>query len=72
MSSPLLAGIISSGGKRLYSTSTELSLLYTFSRTAFYGSVFRDIGSGIDGTFSAVPGYDLATGLGSPKNPKGF
>jgi kumamolisin len=34
---------------------------------AVYATSFNDITSGSNGTFSAVPGYDLVTGLGSPQ-----
>jgi len=47
-------------------------VLYSLARSASYASVFHDItnGNNFSGTspthFSATPGYDLATGLGTP------
>ena len=35
-------------------------------------SYFHDIASGSNGTYSAVPGYDLVTGWGSPDGPNWF
>jgi kumamolisin len=35
--------------------------------TSTYGTDFHDITSGKSGSYSAVTGYDLVTGWGSPK-----
>jgi kumamolisin len=40
--------------------------IYSQSVTSSYGSEFHDITSGTSGSFSAVTGYDLVTGWGSP------
>jgi subtilase family serine protease len=40
--------------------------IYSESVTSAYGSEFHDITSGTSGSFSAVTGYDLVTGWGSP------
>jgi subtilase family serine protease len=40
--------------------------IYSQSVTSAYGSEFHDITSGTSGSFSAVTGYDLVTGWGSP------
>jgi subtilase family serine protease len=42
--------------------------LYNIGRSSSYSSAFHDISSGSNG-FSAVPGYDLVTGWGSPVGP---
>jgi outer membrane protein assembly factor BamB len=42
--------------------------IYPIGVSSSYGSYFHDITSGSNGTYSAVPGYDLVTGWGSP-NP---
>jgi|SRR5579862_7587837 len=41
--------------------------LYTFGIGSGYGADFHDITSGNNGQYSAVAGYDLVTGWGSPK-----
>jgi subtilase family serine protease len=41
--------------------------LYSFGVSSSYGTDFHDITSGKSGSFSAVTGYDLVTGWGSPK-----
>ena len=40
--------------------------LYDLALTS-YGKCYRDITLGFNGNFAATPGYDLITGLGSPK-----
>ena len=40
--------------------------LYSFGVSSSYGTDFHDITSGKSGSFSAVAGYDLVTGWGSP------
>jgi subtilase family serine protease len=40
--------------------------IYSQSVTSSYGTEFHDITSGTSGSFSAVAGYDLVTGWGSP------
>src|SRR5665213_693685 len=41
--------------------------IYSLNVTARYSTGFHDITSGTSGSFSAVTGYDLVTGWGSPK-----
>jgi subtilase family serine protease len=41
--------------------------VYALGVSSGYGADFHDITSGSCGTYSAVPGYDLCTGWGSPK-----
>jgi subtilase family serine protease len=40
--------------------------IYSIGLRSSYGSNFHDITSGSNGTYSAVKGYDLVTGWGSP------
>jgi subtilase family serine protease len=42
--------------------------IYSQNVTSSYGPDFHDITSGTSGNFSAVPGYDLVTGWGSPNS----
>jgi len=56
---------IGNGGTSL-STSTVQSTLYGIYNSANYGNDFHDITTGNNG-FAAGVGYDLATGIGSPK-----
>jgi subtilase family serine protease len=41
--------------------------IYQINTGSSYGTYFHDITSGSNGTYSAVTGYDLVTGWGSPK-----
>ncbi|HEX3472573.1 MAG TPA: hypothetical protein VHT28_15440 [Silvibacterium sp.] len=41
--------------------------IYSKNMTSSYGTDFHDITSGTSGSYSAVTGYDLVTGWGSPK-----
>jgi hypothetical protein len=41
--------------------------IYAENITAAYSTDFHDITSGKSGSFSAVTGYDLVTGWGSPQ-----
>ena len=61
VSSPSLAGIITSAGGNT-STNDELLLLYSGLGNSSY---FRDILSGTAGGFNAVTGWDFVTGIGS-------
>ena len=40
--------------------------IYAQNLTSIYATDFHDVSSGTSGSFSAVPGYDLVTGWGSP------
>jgi len=42
--------------------------IYAQNITSSYGTDFHDITSGKSGSYSAVTGYDLVTGWGSPKS----
>jgi kumamolisin len=67
VASPSLAGIINSAGSNT-SSAAELSLLYqsvTNNGLTINSSTFRDIVSGTAGSFSAKPGWDFVTGIGS-------
>jgi kumamolisin len=41
-------------------------ILYSIGKGTTYHDAFHDITSGSNNTYSAVPGYDLVTGWGSP------
>ena len=62
VSSPSLAGIVNLAGQFATNTQSELTTIYA-NRTN--SADFRDITSGRAGTFSAGPGYDFVTGVGS-------
>src|SRR6266852_3269575 len=68
VSSPSLAGIVNLAGHFAASSTSELTTIYTNrSNTAD----FRDIVSGTAGSFSAGPGYDFVTGVGSNQGTAG-
>jgi hypothetical protein len=48
----------------------ELIYIYSFYPTGSYHSFWNDIVSGNNG-YPAMPGYDFATGLGSPRGYRG-
>jgi subtilase family serine protease len=63
VSSPSLAGIVNLLGSRNSSSTNELLMIY-----GNLGSAnFNDITSGTAGSYSAVPGWDFVTGVGSNK-----
>jgi subtilase family serine protease len=47
--------------------SQTLPMLYNLLGTPLYSQAFNDVTAGSNGRFSAGPGYDRATGLGSPQ-----
>jgi subtilase family serine protease len=55
------------GFDTLDSGSETLPMLYALYDTPLYDSAFNDITSGGNAVYSATPGYDPVTGLGSPK-----
>lgn len=61
VSSPAIAGIVNLAGHFYHSTAIELSTMYSNLSTPN----FRDIVSGTAGAFSAKPGWDFATGIGT-------
>ena len=68
LSCPIIAGIYNQSGVTSTSTGAELTRIY-----ANLGKpTFRDIVSGKSGANSAKPGYDLASGVGSPLGISGF
>ena len=62
VSSPSLAGIVNLAGHFYPDSVTELGVIYSNYTNSLD---FRDILSGTAGTFSAGPGYDFVTGVGS-------
>jgi subtilase family serine protease len=42
-------------------------ILYAMNQSSRYASLFHDITSGTNGSYTAVKGYDLVTGWGTPK-----
>jgi hypothetical protein len=73
LASPMWAGVIGladgtsiSGGGTSLSTTSVLNSLYGTYNSANYGTDFHDVTTGNNG-FAAGVGYDLATGIGSPK-----
>jgi len=68
---PMWAGYIALVNQQLkangYSTLGFIDpYLYSFGVSSSYGTDFHDITSGKSGSYSAVTGYDLVTGWGSP------
>ena len=68
VSSPSLAGIVNLAGHFSASTVSELTTICANYANA---SDFRDITSGTAGSFSAGPGYDFVTGVGSDQGLSG-
>jgi subtilase family serine protease len=72
VSAPSLAGIINAAGT-FYGSANVLAEIYSVyattcsnSTSICYGNDFRDIVSGKAGKYSAGPGWDFVTGIGSP------
>jgi subtilase family serine protease len=68
---PMWAGYIALVNQQLASSNHPLigflnPAIYAQNVTSIYSADFHDITSGTSGSFSAVPGYDLVTGWGSP------
>jgi subtilase family serine protease len=68
---PMWAGYVALVNQQLkangYSTIGYINpYLYAFGTSSSYGTDFHDITSGKSGSYSAVTGYDLVTGWGSP------
>jgi subtilase family serine protease len=69
---PMWAGFIALVNQQLASTSQPTigfinPTIYNQNVTSQYATDFHDITSGTSGSFSAVTGFDLVTGWGSPK-----
>ncbi|WP_216841133.1 protease pro-enzyme activation domain-containing protein [Acidobacterium sp. S8] len=69
---PMWAGFIALVNQQLASEGSSKvgylnPIIYPQNVTATYGTDFHDITSGTSGSYSAVTGYDLVTGWGSPK-----
>lgn len=69
---PMWAGFIALVNQRLVSQGKATigflnPTIYSQNVTSAYSTGFHDITSGTSGSFSAVTGYDLVTGWGSPK-----
>jgi uncharacterized repeat protein (TIGR03803 family) len=67
VAAPSLAGIINSAGGFAPNSGSELTTIYSQfnSSTGGFGPNFRDILSGQAGGYSAGPGWDFVTGVGS-------
>jgi subtilase family serine protease len=73
VSAPALAGIINAAGS-FYGSANVLTEIYSVyatktcatSTSICYAHDFRDITSGKAGKYSAGPGWDFVTGVGSP------
>jgi subtilase family serine protease len=68
---PMWAGYVALANQQLatngFSTLGFINpFLYSFGLSSNYGTDFHDITSGKSGSYSAVTGYDLVTGWGSP------
>jgi kumamolisin len=68
VASPSLAGIVNLAGSVSSGSQTELSLIYTSRGNP---ADFRDITSGSAGSYSAQPGWDFVTGVGSDQGTSG-
>ena len=69
---PMWAGFVALVNQRLASQGKKPigfinPTVYAKNVTSSYGTGFHDITSGTSGSYSAVAGYDLVTGWGSPK-----
>ena len=68
VSSPSLAGIVNNAGHFYVNSQAELSTIYAnYTNT----NDFRDIVTGIAGSFGCGPGYDFVTGVGSNQGTNG-
>jgi subtilase family serine protease len=70
---PMWAGFVALVNQQLASQGKKTigflnPTIYAQNVTSSYGTDFHDITSGTSGSYSAVTGYDLVTGWGSPKS----
>jgi len=71
VSSPVLAGITNAAGSFESSTNAELTKIYSeYGNPTEYQNLFNDITVGYNGYY-ATKGWDVVTGVGTPKSPKG-
>ena len=68
VSSPSLAGVVNLAGHFYGNSTSELTTIYANRANS---SDFRDILSGVAGSFSAKAGYDFVTGIGSDQGTAG-
>jgi kumamolisin len=68
VSSPSLAGIVNLANGKAASSGDELTMIYLNRATS---TDFRDILTGTAGSFTAVPGWDFVTGVGSNQGLSG-
>ncbi len=67
VAAPALAGILNSTGRFYSSTANALDMIYAaYKTTSMYSSDYHDITVGTSGPYSAGPGWDFTTGVGSP------
>ena len=74
VAAPSLAGIVNLAGHFSASSNDELTLIYSSvsnGGATINSTYFRDITSGTAGSFSAVPGWDFVTGVGSNQGLNG-
>jgi subtilase family serine protease len=73
VASPSLAGIVNLAGMAAPSSNAELTMIYSAidPSTGAISANFRDIVSGTAGSFSAKPGWDFVTGVGSTQGVTG-
>jgi subtilase family serine protease len=70
LATPIVAGMVNSTGFA-YTGSTPF-MTGVYNNFSINKSVFRDIVSGKDATYSAGAGWDYPTGIGAPLGPKAF
>ncbi len=67
---PMWAGYLALANQQAKSNGDTIGfinpIIYPDALTSSYGTLFHDVTSGSCGTYSAVTGYDLCTGWGSP------
>jgi subtilase family serine protease len=68
---PMWAGYLALANQQAAASSKTIGyinpIIYPDALTSSYSTLFHDVTSGSCGTYSAVTGYDLCTGWGSPK-----
>jgi subtilase family serine protease len=68
---PMWAGYLALANQQAAASGNSIGfidpIIYPDALTSSYGTLFHDITSGSCGTYSAITGYDLCTGWGSPK-----